>query len=152
MQNSNPAEAVKSGFWPLTYNPDNEMGFIDLRDLAQVTQTILDTPEKHFRARYELCGENMSYTKYAELISTISGKQVEILKVNGAEIAKKALRGDTDFEDRMNRMFFYYDRWGLVGNRNVLEWLLGKEARTLKGYIRDSLEGQCTPTASYYLL
>jgi uncharacterized protein YbjT (DUF2867 family) len=57
MQNSNPAEAVKSGFWPLTYNPDNEMGFIDLRDLAQVVAVVIENPPKHYRALYELCGE-----------------------------------------------------------------------------------------------
>jgi uncharacterized protein YbjT (DUF2867 family) len=90
MQNSNPAEAVRSGFWPLTYNPDNEMGFIDLRDLAQVTKLVIDKPQKHYRARYELCGENLSYTKYAVLIAKVSGKAVEIRKVNGLEIAKKA--------------------------------------------------------------
>jgi uncharacterized protein YbjT (DUF2867 family) len=152
MQNSNPAEAVKTGFWPLTYDPDNEMGFIDLRDLAEVVKVVIENPPKHYRARYELCGENLSYTKYAQLIAKVSGKPVEIRKVNGAEIAKKASPGDTDFEDRMNRMFFYYDRWGLVGNSNILEWLLGTTARTLEGYIRDSLEGKCAPAASYYLL
>lgn len=53
-------------------------------------------------------------------MSEISGKEVEIRKVDGTEIAKKASKGDTDFEDGMNRMFFYYDRWGLVGNSNTL--------------------------------
>ena len=52
----------------------------------------------------------------------------------------------------MNRMFFYYDRWGLVGNSNILEWLLGGKARTLEGYIKDSLDGKCAPTGSSYLL
>lgn len=154
MQNSDPKEAVEKGFWPVPYNPDNEMGFIDLRDLAQVIKIILDHPMKHYHARYELCGENMSYTQYAALMSEISGKEVEIRKFDGAEIAKKASKGDADFEDRMNRMFFYYDRWGLVGNSNILEWLLGLggKCRTLEGYIKDSLEGKCAPAASYYLL
>jgi len=152
MQNSNPVEAVKSGFWPLTYNPDNEMGFIDLRDLAQVIKLVIDNAQKHYRARYELCGENLSYTKYAELIAKVSGKAVEIRKVNGLKIAKRASRGDTDFEDRMNRMFFYHDRWGLVGNSNILEWLLRQKARTLEGYIKDSLDGKRAPTGSSYLL
>lgn len=135
-----------------TYNPDNEMGFIDLRDLAQVIILVIDNPQKHYRARYELCGENLSYTKYAKLIAKVGGKAVEIRKVNGLEIAKKASRGDRDFEDRMNRMFFYYDRWGLVGNSNILEWLLGGKARTLEGYIKDSLDGKYAPGGSYYLL
>lgn len=54
MQNSDPTEAIEKGFWPVPYNPDNEMGFIDLRDLTQVTEIILAHPEKHYRTRYEL--------------------------------------------------------------------------------------------------
>jgi hypothetical protein len=38
MHNSNPTEAVEKGFWPVPSNPDNEMGFIDLRNLAKVTK------------------------------------------------------------------------------------------------------------------
>ena len=92
MQNSDPTEAIDKGFWRVPYNPDNEMGFIDLRDLAQVTKIILDHPEKHYRARYGLCGENMSYTQYAALMSAIGGKEVEIRKVDGAEIARRRVR------------------------------------------------------------
>jgi hypothetical protein len=60
------------------YNPDNEMGFIDLRDFAQVARSILEISEKHYRARYELYGENASHTDYAKLISKISGKTVRM--------------------------------------------------------------------------
>src|SRR5271170_36986 len=140
MQNTNPAQAVKTGTLPVAYNPDNEMGFIDLRDLGQVTKSIVDSPEKHYRARYELCGENVSYTQYAKMISDVSGKQVQAVKSDGLALAKKVSNGDRDFEDRFARMFYYYDRWGLVGNSNILGWLLGKTPRTLNGFIKDSLE------------
>jgi len=140
MQNTKPAEAARSGKLQVTYNPDNEMGFIDLRDMTDVIMKILEKPEKHYRARYELCGENISYTKYAEMISRLTGQNVKAEKVDGGAIAKMAGNGDVDFEDRLNRMFFYYDRWGLVGNNNILEWLLGKPMRTVEQYIRDSWE------------
>ena len=139
MQNTNPAQAVKTGELYVAYNPDNEMGFIDLRDLGQVTKSIIDSPEKHYRARYELCGENVSYTQYAKMISDVSGKQVRAVKSDGLALAKKVSNGDRDFEDRIARMFYYYDRWGLVGNSNILGWLLGKAPRTLEEFIKDSL-------------
>ena len=123
MQNTNPAEAVRTGTLRVAYNPDNEMGFIDLRDMAQITQNILENPQKHYRARYELCGENVSYTDYAKLISKVSGKMVQVNKGDGLALAKKISKGDRDFEDRFARMFYYYDRWGLVGNSNILGWL-----------------------------
>jgi nucleoside-diphosphate-sugar epimerase len=129
------------------------MGFSDLRDLAQVVEVVIENPPKHYRARYELCGENLSYTKYAQLIAKVSGKPVEIRKVNGAEIAKKASRGDTDFEDRMNRMSFYYDQWGLpVGNSNILEWLLGTKARTLEGFVGGEMCSYCVILPSLELV
>ena len=140
MQNTSPAQAVKTGTLPVAYNPDNEMGFIDLRDMAEVTKGILKSPEKHYRARYELCGENVSYTQYAKMISDVSGKQVQAVKTDGLALAKKVSNGDRNFEDRFARMFYYYDRWGLVGNSNILGWLLGKPPRTLEGFIKNSLE------------
>jgi hypothetical protein len=60
------------------YNPDNEMGFIDLGDFAQVARNILEISQKHYRARYELYGETASYTDYAKLISKIGGKTVRV--------------------------------------------------------------------------
>ena len=141
LQNTDPAEAAKNGVLPVTYNPENEMGFLDLRDMAEVIQRILSEPEKHYRARYELCGENLSYVDYAALIAKASGKQVKVNKIDGGAVAKKASGGDRDKEDRFHRMFFYYDRWGLVGNKNILEWLLGKPCRTIEGYIKDALDG-----------
>ena len=33
------------------------------------------------------------------------------------------------------RMFEYYDQWGLVGNPNVLRWILMREPRSLKTFI-----------------
>lgn len=142
MQNTNPAAAVKQGKLLVPYTLDNEMGFIDLRDMADVVIKILKSPEKHYRARYELCGENISYTKYAALITKVTGKKVVAEKTDGGVLAKRiGGNRDIDFEDRLNRMFIYYDRWGLVGNSNILEWLLGKPIRTLEQYIKDSVEG-----------
>ena len=37
--------------------------------------------------------------------------------------------------DNLVRMFEYYDQWGLVGNPNVLRWLLKREPTSLEGFI-----------------
>jgi uncharacterized protein YbjT (DUF2867 family) len=142
LQNTNPVEAVRKGVLSVPYNPANEMGFLDLRDLARVVRVILDRPEKHYRARYELCGRNISYIAYGRLMSEISGKEVQVKKSDPREIAQALAKGSADFEDRYGRMFFYYDRWGLVGNSNILEWLLGVEAGTPEEYIKDALAGK----------
>ena len=142
LQNTNPAETAKTGVLNVPYNPQSEMGFLDLRDMAEVIARILSEPPKHYRARYELCGENLTYIQYAELIGNVAGRPVKAQKVDAAEVAKKVAGGDVDKQDRLHRMFFYYDRWGLVGNKNILEWLLGKPCRTAEGYIKDFLQGK----------
>jgi uncharacterized protein YbjT (DUF2867 family) len=142
LQNTNLVEAVKTRVLSVPYNPANEMGFLDLRDMAKVVGVILDRPEKHYLARYELCGMNISYLAYGRLMSEYSGKEVQIKKSDPREVAKAAAKGNVDFEDRLARMFFYYDRWGLVGNSNILEWLLGGEVGTPDEYIKDALAGK----------
>ena len=36
--------------------------------------------------------------------------------------------------ENLVRMFEYYDQWGLVGNPNVLSWLLGREPSSLETF------------------
>jgi hypothetical protein len=42
--------------------------------------------------------------------------------------------------ENLIRMFEYYDRWGLIGNPNVLRWLLKREPASLESFIRQSLK------------
>jgi hypothetical protein len=42
--------------------------------------------------------------------------------------------------ENLIRMFEYYDRWGLIGNPNVLRWLLKREPTSLESFIRQSLK------------
>ena len=40
------------------------------------------------------------------------------------------------------RMFEYYDQWGLVGNPNVLKWLLKREPTSLEMFIERTAKEQ----------
>jgi hypothetical protein len=41
--------------------------------------------------------------------------------------------------ENLIRMFEYYDQWGLVGNPNVLQWLLKRVPTSLGGFIERTL-------------
>jgi hypothetical protein len=42
-------------------------------------------------------------------------------------------------EDAMARLIFYYIRWGLTGNKNILRCMLGREPMSVEDYIVRSL-------------
>ena len=37
--------------------------------------------------------------------------------------------------ENLGRMFEYYDQWGLIGNPNVLMWVLKREPTSLESFI-----------------
>jgi hypothetical protein len=41
--------------------------------------------------------------------------------------------------ENLIRMFEYYDQWGLVGNPNVLKWLLRREPTSFEEFIERTL-------------
>jgi len=43
-------------------------------------------------------------------------------------------------EDAYARLCFYYNRWGLTGNNNILRFLLGREPTTVEDYVVKSLK------------
>jgi hypothetical protein len=38
------------------------------------------------------------------------------------------------------RMFEYYDQWGLMGNPNVLRWILKREPTSFESFVQRTLE------------
>ena len=51
------------------------------------------------------------------------------------------LKGANEYtEDGFARLFFYYNRWGLTGNNNILRFLLQREPTSVEDYVIKSLE------------
>ncbi|KZT42186.1 NAD(P)-binding protein [Sistotremastrum suecicum HHB10207 ss-3] len=131
-----------SGVLPLAWNPAIETGFIDLEDLADIGVKVLTDPASHQFASYELLGENISYDGVAKILSEAYGKDIKCVKVAPEEALVKAKEngivppGSEYSEDAVIRMWAYYDRWGLVGNPNILHWLLGRKPSGWKDYIQ----------------
>ena len=44
-------------------------------------------------------------------------------------------------KDGAERMFLYYNRHGLVGNKNVLEWLIGRKATDFREWAEGKKRG-----------
>ncbi len=139
MQNVSIPDVVEKGVVAMPYSLDVPMSFVDLVDMGDAAAKVL-TEDGHERATYELCGPDyLTYRQVAEVISRESGRKVEAKRIpletaieNNPLIRTRGDYGVLAFE----RMFLYYDRFGLSGNSNVLRWLLGREPGTYAGYVR----------------
>jgi uncharacterized protein YbjT (DUF2867 family) len=121
----------------INWNPDVEFTFVALSDLAAAAKVILEERERHFYASYELVGtDKLTYREICGIAGEVIGKKVKVEK-RGSEEATEGLLGmlfagkegeiDNRTRDGVERLILYYNRRGLVGNKNILTWLIGRE-------------------------
>ena len=123
---------VEDGILRVPYSVKSRFSFIDLEDIAEVAKIVL-TESNHKNAIYELAGTlPLSHVEVAEIFSRVLKHEVHAereeigdWKLHVRELSEYAL-------ENLVRMFGYYDKWGLVGNPNVLRWVLKKEPTSLE--------------------
>jgi uncharacterized protein YbjT (DUF2867 family) len=126
---------VEDGALRVPYSVNSKFSFVDLEDVAEAAKIVLTEPN-HINATYELAGTlPFSHVEVAEILSLVLNRDVHAEK---EEIGDWRLRaaGMSEYAiENLVRMFEYYDQWGLVGNPNVLRWLLGREPTTVESFI-----------------
>lgn len=127
---------VEEGVLRLPYSVQSKFSFIDLEDLAEAAKVVLAKPD-HKNATYELVGTMpMSHGEVAEIFSRVLKRDVRAEKEEIRDWRVKA-KGLTEYaEENLVKMFEYYDRWGLMGNPNVLRWILKRELTSLEMFAR----------------
>jgi uncharacterized protein YbjT (DUF2867 family) len=124
---------------PVNWNPDTPFSFVALHDLGQAAKVVIAEREKHFLATYPIVGTGqMMYREVCAIVGDVIGKKI-IVKQRGfeeaMEVMSKMLFGgepDGKRKDGLERLLLYYNRHGLMGNPNVLEWLIGKKPLGMK--------------------
>ena len=128
--------------WSIT----NKFSWINLYDLSAVMVKVIQERDKHFYAQYSLVSTH-SPVSFSEALGTIAKKLGKDL-----DISRREYRDGVDFvmtrvgregpriRDAAQRMVLYYDNRGLVGNSNVLEWLLGREATQFEEWVELKLK------------
>ncbi len=115
------------GIYPVPYALDARLSLVDLADVAAVATKVLTEPG-HTGAIYELAGpQPLSQTEIAGLLTAALSHPVWAERVawDVWESAARQRRMGDEAVEILLAMFRYYDRHGLVGNPNVLGWLLG---------------------------
>jgi len=140
MQNIDIDQAIKSRTVALPYSPTVTLGFVDLRDVAEIVAKVA-TERGHRWATYELASsEHLSTEDIARTISLASGLVVlpgrldvtTLVEAIAAHMDPSTF--DEDSARGYRRLFEYYDQFGITGNGRILTWLLGRAATSFFGY------------------
>ena len=126
---------VDEGVLHVPYSVESMFSFIDLNDLAEAVKVVI-TEEGHRNAVYELAGTGpTSHGDVAEIISDLLKRNVYAKKEEIEDWRFRAKGLGAYADDNLIKMFEYYDQWGLVGNQNVLKWILKREPTSLELFI-----------------
>lgn len=130
----------EDGVLRVPYSIQSKFSFIDLQDVAEAAKIVLTT-SGHEYATYELAGTlPMSHAEAAEIIGRVVKREIRAEK---EEIAHWKLHAGVVNQyalESLVGMFAYYDQWGLMGNPNVLKWVLKREPTSLEMFIRRILK------------
>jgi len=126
-----------------------DFSFVCLGDLADVAAKVLREGEwVHGGASYELVSVGrMTYRGAVEIVAGVVGEGVDVRRVDYGEAVERMAKvmngGEEDVDgmvrDGVERIVLYYNRRGLRGNSNVLEWLLGRKATTVEEWAERKL-------------
>jgi uncharacterized protein YbjT (DUF2867 family) len=123
------------GVLRVPYSINSKFSFVDLEDVAQTVKIVL-TESNHKNAVYELAGTSpISHMDVAEILGRVLKRDVRVEKEEIKEWKSRAKGLSVYTIENLIRMFEYYDQWGLMGNPNVLKWILKREPTSLEIFV-----------------
>lgn len=132
---------LETGVHAMPFSVASRFSLTDLQDLAEAT-ALVATQDGHESATYQLAGpQPLSQDDVAAILSEILGRPVRAAALPLAEVLQKATASGMPAErvETMRLMNTHYDRQGLIGNPNVLTWLLGRPPGTFPAFVRREL-------------
>ncbi|THW13058.1 NAD(P)-binding protein [Aureobasidium pullulans] len=139
----------KSPIYQANWNPDTKFSFVTVLDVAEAAAKVITHAEEHYFATYQLVSTALplSYTQVCELVGKHIGKDVAVKQKSfqdAVNISIKMINGGKEppaaTKEIGARMFLYYNERGLVGNNNVLGWLLGREPTSYESWLKLKVE------------
>jgi nucleoside-diphosphate-sugar epimerase len=117
------------------YSVESKFSFVDLEDVAETAKVVL-MKSNHKNAIYELAGTlPTSHLEVAEILRRVLNCDVRAEKESISDW-KRRTNGMSEYaQENLVAMFEYYDQWGLVGNPNVLRWILNREPTSLETFV-----------------
>ena len=135
-----------SAYWPavcttgefsVPYPVTTRLSLVDVREVAEVAARVL-TEAGHAGATYELVGTlPLSQQEVAAAMAAHLRRPVTA-RARSLDVWEQQAQanGLSDYAvETLRKMFEYYAAFGLVGNPNVLRWLLGRAPLSLAEFI-----------------
>lgn len=133
---------LSAGRYAVPYNLHSRFALVDLGDVARVAARVL-SQAGHAGAIYELAGAaNLSSHDIAAELGRQLQRPVGAARLP-LEAWERGARGagmPSTTVEALAAMFRYYDRYGLVGNGNVLGWLLGSRPTTFSRFVTQEFD------------
>ncbi len=118
------------------YSPESRISLVHLADVAEAAARVLLEPGHDF-AIYELVGTPpLSQHDVAAVFARVLERPVRAERLDLDTWSRRAQGLSPYARETLLKMFQYYDQYGLTGNPNVLQWLLGRPPTPLQAYIR----------------
>jgi uncharacterized protein YbjT (DUF2867 family) len=132
---------LATGVHSMPFSTSARFSLVDLADLAEATARVVIEPG-HEAATYQLAGPDaLSQDDCAGILSTLLGRPIRAVAKRIEDFRRDAVAAGIPAEriETMARMNAHYDSHGLVGNPNVLRWLLGREPIRFSQFVRREL-------------
>ena len=138
----------EEGVFRLSWSLDRRQSMVDLEDLTQVAALVLDDPERHIGATYELVGPGR-FTAYdiAHVLGRVLGREIAVEQTDAVAFTRARFGGGGDpvmFEYQLKlaaAISARYSSHDFVGNPNVLAWLLGRAPTSYEEFARREYAG-----------
>lgn len=129
-------DAVEHGVFAMPYSKDSALTFVDFRDVAEVAALAIARDDL-IGGTFELAAGGMvTRTEIAAMMSRHAGRTVLAQDVDPAAALGDMPAGE--MRDGLTAMFHDYDAHGFRGGNNlVLRAILGRDPRTLEGYLTE---------------
>ena len=134
-------EIIETGKHRMPFGIEAKFNIVDLADLAEAVANVA-TMDGHEFATYQLAGpQALNQIEMARIISEETGKPIVAEPKHVDEFCSAAQKNGMP-PDRIEQLCImneHYNKHGLKGNSNVLEWILGRPATTFATYIKNNL-------------
>lgn len=130
-------DILENSIHAMPFSTTSKFSLVDLADLADAVAKIV-CEKGHNGASYQLAGpEQLDQEHCAQIISRFLGRPVRAARSSpeiAISMARKAGWPDSRLEN-LRIMNAHYDRHGLIGNSNILSWILGRKPATFADYV-----------------
>ena len=132
---------LATGVHNMPFSTITRFSVVDLADLADACARVMTEPG-HEGATYQLAGPDaLSQEDMARILTQVLGKPIrsEAKSLQQFRYEAQAAGMPAERMETMCLMNAHYDAHGLVGNPNVLRWILGRQPNDFASFVRREL-------------